>query len=162
MLLILGIVVILICVLALSLNQKERSVLSGCADDYFQNVNIRRQINESHDLNFQKEKAAEIYRKSKIPLGHNGYLVGIICSGFYVLKNLEGELFSICSSCVKKTLNQKGGDNFNAFYDLDVMRQSLTVVEMKPGTGRGYDFVKPPFTGKKPICEMESCIKQDS
>jgi len=42
------------------------------------------------------------------------------------------------------------------------MRQSLTVVEMKPGTGRGYDFVKPPFTGKKPICEMESCIKQDS
>ena len=50
MLLILGIVVILVCALALSLNQKERSALSVCTDDYFKNVDIRRQINEIRSI----------------------------------------------------------------------------------------------------------------
>lgn len=167
MIFILGIIILLVCLLALSLHKAEHMSCEAISDDevseYYDRVNLRKKINISDNFEFQKQKSAKILPKCMaVSLGYQGKIVGIICNGFYVLEKRDGQLLCVCSKCAQKAVDFQKTENPNGSYDLFLMNRSLTVVEMKPDTDRGYDFIKLPFTGNKPICEMLPCVMQDS
>lgn len=164
MVFILGLLALLVCLLALSLHKAERALCEAIPDDevseYFDRVSLRKQINTSDNLEFQKRKSAEILpKRMAVSLGAQGKIAGIICNGFYVLEKTDGQLLCICSKCAQKAVDFQKAENPNGSYDLFLMNRSLTVVEMKPSTNTGYDFVQLPFHGKKPVCEMRPCVK---
>jgi len=162
-----------------------------------ENDDLRRQICKSQDTEEQKKLAYAIFKKPYLDSGivsasRNGATIrkpkqvkvkeglklnslgevcGVICNGFYVLKDNHGDLKVICHKCAKKAIDETYSKknlpphpqgelimmNLSPKDYADCHLKAIHTGQYVMVKGKFAQSEKLEFEGKQPVCEMPCC-----
>lgn len=162
-----------------------------------ENDDLRRQICISHDTEEQKKLAYAIFKKPYLDSGivsasRNGATVrkpkqvktnkgltlkglgevcGVICNGFYVLKDSHDDLKVICHKCAKRAIGETYSKknlpphpqgelimmNLSPKDYADCHLKAIHIGQYVMVKGKFAQSEKLKFEGKQPVCEIPCC-----